>query len=781
MYHITGKVYKVLFTDKESGFSICLIKVLSTDIPDEDYDTLISKSNYVTAKGIILNVMQGEELKLQGKIIKDRKYGLQFDISKFERTVSQSKAGVVKYLSSSKFAGIGIKTAEKIVKELGNDCLDKIAADINILDTISISDKHKSIIKEGIAEYSHDKVYVQLRGLGLSDRVTKNFLLYYDNNAYEQIKKDPYIHCMIISGYSFQLADSVANTFGIEENDLRRVKAYIYFTVSDYIYKTGSTYMLYNDLVNTVYEYMELDDVNTTKIDKIIDDLFLQNKLYKNENQISLYNIFNAEYFVSTFIRNLVKKKPLAIKKVDAIINNIEDNEQLKYSQLQRQAIEQALSNHFFVLTGGPGTGKTTVVKGIINAFIEFKRIKYKINEHELKIALCAPTGKASRRLSISSGFESSTIHKLLGYSADNPPNVFTHNEQNQLDLDLLIVDEASMIDIELAYSLFSAISHNTKVIVVGDFKQLPSIGPGQFLKDLIDCVQIPKIVLNVIHRQGSESSVIKLAQLIQDEDVDSFIEDKRADFAFFDTDKYYYQDNIKRILLSAMNKGYDIIDDVQVLIPMYKTEVGIIETNRILQEALNPPESFKEEMKFLGTVYRVGDKVLQLKNNPNLGIMNGDVGKIIKIVNTEDISELTILFDAKEVVIQRSELSDLSLGYAVSIHKSQGSEYKICVIPVFSHYSYMLNKNLLYTAVTRTKQSLVLLGDKSTFSYSCTKQASNRSTNLLNYISLDQLAEDISSARNKQKDNTKIKTPNLCFEYLGEENPNDLTPYSFI
>ncbi|GAE94115.1 RecD-like DNA helicase YrrC [Gracilibacillus boraciitolerans JCM 21714] len=463
------------------------------------------------------------------------------------------------------------------------------------------------------------------------------------------------------------------------------------------------------------------------------------------------------------------------------IVGAVEEEEALSYGKEQYDAIETALSEKIFILTGGPGTGKTTVIKGIINAYAEIHdhsldKDDYKDDE-DYPFVLTAPTGRAAKRMKESTGIDSVTIHRLLGWDGHE---TFDKDEDNPLKGKILVIDEFSMVDIWLAYQLFRAIPNNMQVLIVGgDEDQLPSVGPGQVLADLLKSNVVQSIPLKEVYRQKEGSKIIQLAHEIKNNQVhaDSLI--KATDFNFFSCPDYQVVDIVKQVVKKAHEKGVDQ-RQIQVLAPMYRSKAGIHKLNEELQAVINPPQQGRREMRFGDIVYRKGgDKVIQLVNQPEDGVFNGDIGEVVAIFekdeNTEQEEQVVVSFDEKEVAYGKADLMNLMHAYCTSIHKSQGSEFSIVVIPIIHGYNRMLRKNLIYTAITRAKQSLVMCGDKQAFLRGGvrTEDTNQRYTSLVSYL------HELFDINQKKKQDSQLSADErLLAVNVGQE---DFSPYDFM
>ncbi|MTM62115.1 AAA family ATPase, partial [Turicibacter sanguinis] len=480
-------------------------------------------------------------------------------------------------------------------------------------------------------------------------------------------------------------------------------------------------------------------------------------------------------------IERLLTSKVENQEKAPQCLNELKKELAITYSKEQEEAILMALKEPVSIITGGPGTGKTTVVQGILKAYsmlhdVDLDPSKYATSEKKYPIALAAPTGRAAKRMSETTGLKSSTIHRLLGYGVDG---VFQHDEYAQLEYKLIIIDESSMLDTLLAFQLFQSIPTGAQVIIVGDDNQLPSVGPGQVLKDLIESGVIPLTRLETVHRQAQDSSIISFAHAVKNNHLPTDLKDKKPDRLYVECGHQVIASYLKQIVLNAIQKGYTA-SDIQILVPMYRGDCGIDNLNVMLQDIFNPPADDKREMTFGSKVFRIGDKVLQLANHPETGIMNGDVGEVIGISykneNDDKEEKLIACFETKEVTYKKGDLQNLTHAYCVSVHKSQGSEYPIVILPITHAYHVMLQKKLIYTAITRAKKSLIIIGEYLALEKGVKNEGEERQTTLKLRFQLNQTKP---IKENPFAD--YFKEHDIPFDYLDEEGLEGITPYDLM
>ena len=508
-----------------------------------------------------------------------------------------------------------------------------------------------------------------------------------------------------IDGIGFKTIDKIAKNMGIKDDDKRRVKAAILYCVINLCHSTGNTYLLKNEIYKNLLKLIVIDE---SVFDDYIFELIKENYMIIDEQKYYHYSLYNAEFNIAKglkpFIKRRINKNALDMH-FDHMIKVIEEDEGINYSSEQKEAIYNACSNGLYIITGGPGTGKTTILKAIL------KMLKMLYGDESI-ISLCAPTGRASKRMSLLASHYACTIHRLLKW--DLHSNTFSYNANNKLKCDVIIIDEFSMVDTLLFEALLNGTSGVSQIILIGDDGQIPSVGAGNLLHDLLKVDKIKNICLSHIYRQTNGSSIVDLAYKIRNGILDeSFIFNESNDVSFLKIKNTQATNVLIKILDNLFNQGFDF-DDIQIVIPMYGNVAGIDNINAAIQNWYNPKTPDSQEIRVNHQVFRIGDRVLQLKNQPEDDIFNGDIGVIIDIDLENE--EIIVKFDIGEVIYQKAMFSNLTLAYAISIHKSQGSEFDFVLMCVFNDYGFMLNKQLIYTAITRAKKSLMILGDYFTF-----------------------------------------------------------------
>ncbi|MFW5794116.1 MAG: ATP-dependent RecD-like DNA helicase [Bacillota bacterium] len=738
MSFIEGTIKRYLFYREENSYSVIKVKINDTDDSE-----LIRYEPTIIVCGFFPKLEVNAEYRFKGEITHHEKYGMQFNASSFERVIDNTYDGLVDYLSSDIFPGVGIKTAQRIINELGLNALDLIAEDKAVLNNVpKINNKLKNIIFEGIiANREMENTLVWLYGFSISPNMAMKIYSNYGIETKQIIKENPYILMEEIEGIGFKRADEIALKIGFDYDSELRIQAVIYYLLNEYMSKYGDTYLEKAKLIDFTLNYLNKDietEVEPKKVDMLINKLIEKDKIIEENNLISLSYLYYAEKFIAkkTLELNYSEENFLDL---DEFINDFEQLNDITYTKSQKQAISLALNNHFSIITGGPGTGKTTVIKGIVDVY---KMLRNNQVDLEL-IKLAAPTGKAAKRLTEATLLPATTIHKLLGYDFEGQ---FKYGLDNKIEAKLIILDEASMIDCLLMKRLLSAIKKGTILILVGDANQLPSVGPGDVLNDLILSKIFPVKRLNIIHRQAKDSQIISLAYDVLEKQISSDIFEKYSDRVFIRTRDEYISAKILKLIDRTIKQGYQLLEDIQVLIPMYRGYNGIDRLNDLIQATYNS-ENKKYNLEYHGKKFYYQDKVMQLVNQPEKNVMNGDQGVIVGI---NDEKELIVDFSGNFVKYNIKELDNLTLAYAVSIHKSQGSEFKIVILPLANSYTIMLRKKLLYTAITRAKEMLIMVGNFDAYKRGVLGKDRKRLTNLPRFLT--------SENKNDLTDNFKIE-----------------------
>ena len=680
-------VERITYQNPENGYSVMKVKV-------KGYNDL------VTLVGNLLEVPAGSVLLCEGDWKVDKRYGSQFVCHTWEEVMPATIYGIEKYLGSGLVKGIGPKFARLIVNKFGLDTIEVIETDIERLYEVpGIGKKRVEKIRESWEKQKDIKnVMLFLQGHGVSTAYAARIYRQYGKESIDKVKENPYRLADDIWGIGFKTADGIAGKMGYEKNDLRRCKSGIIYTLNQ-LANEGHVYSETEQLVKSALELLEADEES---IRKALSDMSHTEDLKIEGDAIYLSPFYFAEVGTANRLLALLHESDgnLFVSGFNAA--ELSDVTGIVYDEVQLHAIEEALRSRVMVLTGGPGTGKTTTTQGIIAA----------LKHLGLRILLAAPTGRAAKRMSEATGIEAKTIHRLLEY---NPKDGYKRNDENPLEGDALIVDECSMIDIILMNNLMKAVPASMRLIMVGDIDQLPSVGAGNVLRDIIESGKIPVIRLTRIFRQAQSSRIVISAHAINQGRFPDISNGKDTDFFFIQQeDPEKVAGEIVNLVKNRLPKAYHRkSSDIQVLTPMQRGIVGAANLNMALQHALNPSEV---SLNRSGYSFRRGDRVMQLRNNYDKDVFNGDLG----FVESVDLEErtLSVNFDDRLVEYDASELDELTLAYATTIHKSQGSEYPIVVIPVLMTHYVMLQRNLIYTGITRARKICVLIGTKKALSY---------------------------------------------------------------
>ncbi|MFA9397720.1 MAG: ATP-dependent RecD-like DNA helicase [Clostridiaceae bacterium] len=707
MTSLDCKVDEIIYKNEENGYVVASVE--STE------------GEYINIVGIIPFIIEGQKLKIQGDWVVHPNYGEQFKVEVCEEVLPSTKDGIEKYLASGVISGIGPVTAKKIVEKFGDETLDILENKIERLSEIDgIGDKKIDTIYESYVKQREVKtIMIFLQTYGVTPNQCVKIYKRFGKDAIDKVRSNPYVLVDEISGIGFKTSDKIARNLGIDINSPFRIKSGLEYTVNEYS-RNGNTYIRFNDLIKEGQKLLSAssDDINRIIYDSVIEGR-LKIDVIEGEECVYLPYYYNAETFSADKILYLAlqNSKTLNID-IDKEIETFEFENDIILAKEQKEAVIGACNCGVEVITGGPGTGKTTIINCIVHIF----------EKANLKVYLSAPTGRAAKRMSQATNKEAKTIHRLLEMGfAENEDLDFLKDEDSPLDCDVIIVDEASMIDIGLFCSLLKAIKINTRLVIVGDVDQLPSVGPGNVLKDIIESNLVSVIRLKEIYRQARESMIIVNAHRINKGEM-PYLNKKDKDFYFIElNDQSEILDTTIDLInnrLPKFDKNWNGIKDIQILSPMKKGTLGVVNLNKHLQNTLNPKSKYKEEKELKDRIFRVSDKVMQIKNNYTLawerigetgekegaGVFNGDVGYIDKIDKENEI--VTVIFDdERRVEYENSYLDELVLAYAITIHKSQGSEFNVVIIPLFMGPPLLMNRNLLYTGITRAKDLVVLVG----------------------------------------------------------------------
>ena len=770
--YIVGQVVTTFYENATNFYKVLLVNVKETNSAYTAQEIVVT--------GTFGQIQEDELYRFYGDIVNHPRYGEQLKVESYQQDKPTSLSGLINYLSSDKFPGVGKKTAESIIDLLGEDAIDKIIEDPEyLLEIKGLNDKKRKMIVETLkANYGMEQIIVGLNQYGFGNQLAFSIYQFYKEETLNTINENPYQLVEDIEGVGFKKADALAEQIGIKADSPQRIRAAIVHELFQSCLNTGNTYMEAKQLLEVALMTLESSrpfEINPASIADEIIHLSEEGIIIQEGTKLYEKSLYFSEVGITTSIKRLLKRKKEIIypkKEINNQIKVIEKLFDISYGESQTQAIKEAITSPFFILTGGPGTGKTTVVNGIVTLFAELNGLSLDPNDYTQEVfpvLLAAPTGRAAKRMNEMTGLPASTIHRLLGLTGREKEVL---DEAKDLEGGLLIVDELSMVDTWLANTLLKSIPNNMQVIFVGDKDQLPSVGPGQVLTDLLAVKEIPKRELTDIYRQEDGSTIISLAHSIKTGKMPQDLIKNQKDRSFIPCSVNQMESVVKQVVLRAKDKGFTP-QEMQVLAPMYRGKAGIDQLNQLMQEILNDNEDgTRKEVKWLDKVYRIGDKVLHLVNSPEFNVFNGDMGEITGITygkDTDDkIDEMVLLFDETEVTYKRQEWNKFTLAYACSIHKSQGSEFKMVVLPLVKQYGRMLQRKLIYTAVTRSKDFLILLGEVEAFQLAIESEMIPRQTTLKERLIEGE--EQLEEQENQLKIYEEEKTEDVKKELLKEE-----------
>ena len=705
------------FENDSNGYRIALFKI------DDN-----KQERTITIVGYFPHFSKNDALVVKGNVIRHKKFGLQVDVQEIYKKLPTSQENIIRFLSSSQFKGIGAKTASKIYDYLKDDCISILVNKPDIYEELVqnniIKENNIESLKQGLRNFDFtSNAYQILLKHGFSMKNIMKAESTYGDDLDKIINENPYRMIIDIEGIGFKSVDKIALSMGYKEDDKRRVKSAIIYSLNNYCHASGNTYVSLEEIYSGINKLIKIDnDLFLTYIEELINE----GMIVIHEEKFYYYNFYYAEKNIAKNLKPFINRK-LNLRMLDLhfeeMINVIQEDEGIAYSQEQIEAIYEACSSGLYIITGGPGTGKTTILKAIL------KMLKMLYGE-DANISLCAPTGRASKRMSMLSGHYACTIHRLLKW--DLHSNSFAYNANNKLKTDVIIIDEFSMVDTLLFEALLLGTISVSQIIIIGDDGQIPSVGAGNLLHDLLKIDSIKSKLLSKIYRQTDDSSIVDLAYCIRNTKLNEEFKFSK-DVSFLRLKNTQAPTAIVDILSKLFDRGLTF-EDIQIIIPMYGNVAGIDNINSAIQQWYNPKSEYSSEIRVNHQVFRIGDRVLQLKNQPEDDIFNGDIGIITDI--DLDNEEIVVEFDVGEVIYPKNMHSNLTLAYAISIHKSQGSEFDYVIMCVFNDYGFMLNKQLIYTGITRAKKTLLLLGDYKTFIQKSARENINlRKTSLIERI----------------------------------------------
>ena len=694
MSEIKGKLSKIIFHNNQNGYTVGLLKVKESDIDD-----LVNKT--VTFTGSLPDLNEIDTYIMTGSLTNHEKYGSQFQVKSINRIMPQETDAMIDILSSNLFKGIGKKTAEKLVSVFKEKTFDVILNDTgNLLLIPGISEKQAKTLKEALKQYqgSYEDI-LMLNKLGFSTSESMKIYHYYKDKLNEVLDGNLYNIYYDIDEISFPRVDSIF-VAKYEKDSPSRVAGAIIYIIKTLSMTYGHTYFSKEEVNSYLFRVLKVE-VSEKVVADAYNSLLVDERIVIKDDRLYLWEMYEAETLIARRLRLLAHEDKIKYKNLDTKIKEIETHYGIVYTDEQLDAIKLAITRKVAIITGGPGTGKTTILKGILDLYkVLSSSDKIRLNE---QIALLAPTGRASKRMSEVTNFEASTIHRFLKWNKDT--NRFQINEYNKSSVSFVIIDEASMIDTMLLANLLKGLKSSCHIIFVGDANQLPSVAAGDVLNDMIESKELPVYALKNWHRQGSDSKIIPFAHKINEGILDRELLNSGSDLEFIPC-----KDNEIIEVIGNVCKDYNSYD-LQVLAPIYKNRNGIYAINDHLQKLWNPKSPSKKEIEGNESIYREKDKVIQLSNMKDESVFNGDIGIIdrIKLLGNK---ELYIDYDGNLVKYTKSMLQNFTLGYAISIHKSQGSEFDTVLIPFTFDYRKMLYRKLIYTGVTRCKKKLILVGD---------------------------------------------------------------------
>lgn len=725
MQQIIGKIKSTIF-QSDTGFFVGTFRIKET--PTEELQELVNKT--ITITGLLLEPNEEEVFELTGNYQKHERYGYQFQFQSYDKKIPEGKDAIVDFLASPLIKGCGVKTARQIVETLGEKTLELIKENqANLLLVPGMTAKKASNIYLSVLAHSRiDDMLVTLRAKGFTMQEATKLAKIYQDKTLVFLEENIYFFKEYIS---FEKLDRIF----LESHDPldeTRILECIIEAMERRSTSSGDTYSYLEeikDALKTYFKILMLDEDLESAL-KVLEE---KERIIKKDEKIFLMDYYQMETDIAHILGRKLTYPKKELQKFSSKLEELENLLGVKYNKEQQEAIKSALENPISIISGGPGTGKTTIVHAITKMFIEL----YHLSPIDINstIALVAPTGRAAKKLAMSTHLPAMTIHRYLKWNKDT--NDFGVNEDNKNYHKLIIVDETSMIDTYLFSSLLKGTLEGAQIILVGDTFQLPSVGAGLILNDLVSSNLFAYTSLETIYRQSENSYIPYLAKEIKEHQLDSSFKEKKDDYNFITCESKQIKELLKQIIEKSIEKGLKV-DDIQVLVPMYKGENGIDNLNVVLQELFNPKTLEKKEISYFDVVYREQDKVLQLVNNPDCNVYNGDIGYItaIKEIEGKKGVDVFIDFDGNQVVYAKEDLNNIKHAYAITIHKSQGSEFPHVILPVSKNYYKMLYNKLIYTGVSRAKKSLVIIGEENSFLLAISNDYStNRKTNLLSKL----------------------------------------------
>lgn len=757
MTKFNGKLNRIVFENDQDLFKILDVTIIGKL---EDYDR-----EEIKVTGSFGDIQEGGTYTFDGKLVVHNKFGLQFRCDSYKQSVPQEKGSLTRYLSSSKFPGIGKKAADTIISALGTNALTVLKDNPAKVATLPLTKKQKDSLISGVNSMdSYSEIVLKLAQFGLNKKVAARLYQIYHGETLAKLEQDPYAAIAEVTGYAFKSADRMGSKLGIAADDPRRINGAIFQILLDELSKEGNTFVKLALLLTQASKLLQIKQFDP--IATCVNNLQHQGKIVVSGEDAALQSIFETENEIALTMKNLIERKnttkPYKERAIQTAIKNAEKKLKISYDNTQKLAIKNALTNPISILTGGPGTGKTTIINGILLSLRELAEIPASsLYSSDPPFLLAAPTGRAAKRMEEITGITAKTIHRMLGLGIGE--NDAT--DLNELNGEILIIDEMSMVDMFLFKQLISSINDTKHIVFVGDKDQLPSVGAGNVFSDLIKANAFPTTVLKQIHRQGDDSSIITLAHDINEGEDQQSLFTKTKNYSFISCPPHEVDHVVSQIVERAIAHGF-AKDDIQVLGAMYQGPGGVTNLNNVIQEIMNPAKPNSKILEVHDEAFRIGDRVLQLQNNPEKDIYNGQIGKILAIDEKNAQKCMTADFDGREINFSKKDLFDLTRAYAITIHKAQGSEFPLVILSLTMQNYVMLKRNLLYTAVTRAEKNLVLIGDPRAYVMALNTSGNDRQTGLSQKLQ-EQLG--VVSQTTTEK---KVETPKVDEQV--EEKPKD-------